>query len=66
MFRPEPWDLVLILLIAIVLFGGNRIPETARAIGKAIREFRSAVTEKNPTAPESKSKEPDEVQPHHG
>jgi sec-independent protein translocase protein TatA len=65
MFRPEPWDLVLILLIAIVLFGGNRIPETVRAIGKAIREFRSAVTEKNNTA-ESKSKDPDEVQSRHG
>ncbi len=46
MFRPEPLDLVLIALVAILLFGANRLPETARAIGKAIREFKDALTSK--------------------
>jgi sec-independent protein translocase protein TatA len=44
MFRPEPLDLVVILLVAMLLFGANRLPESARAIGQAIREFRHAVT----------------------
>jgi sec-independent protein translocase protein TatA len=43
MFRPEPLDLVLILLVALLLFGANRLPETARSIGKAIREFRAGI-----------------------
>lgn len=46
MFRPEPLDLVLILLAAALLFGGSRLPETARAVGKAIHEFRQAVSAK--------------------
>lgn len=50
MFRPEPFDIVIIMLVALLLFGANRLPETARAIGKAMREFRDAVTGKeNPT-----------------
>jgi sec-independent protein translocase protein TatA len=47
MFRPEPLDLVLIALIAILLFGANRLPETARAIGKAIREFKNGLAGKD-------------------
>ncbi len=46
MLRPEPLDLVIILIVAMLLFGANRLPESARAIGKAIREFRAAVADK--------------------
>ncbi len=53
MFRPEPLDLVIILVVAFLLFGANRLPETARALGKGIREFRDAVSGKE----ESKSTE---------
>ena len=42
--RPEPLDIVIIALVAMLLFGANRLPESARSIGKAIREFRAAVT----------------------
>ncbi|MCL4396420.1 MAG: twin-arginine translocase TatA/TatE family subunit [Chloroflexi bacterium] len=51
MFRPEPLDLVLIAIAAMLLFGANRLPESMRAIGKAIREFRRAVTEDEPADP---------------
>ncbi len=44
MLRPEPLDFVIIALVAMLLFGANRLPESARSIGKAIREFRAAVT----------------------
>ena len=33
---------VIIALIVIVLFGGKKIPELARGLGKGIREFKSA------------------------
>ncbi len=46
MFRPEPLDLIIIGLIAMLVFGANRLPESARSIGKAIREFKAAVTGK--------------------
>ncbi|CAG0945440.1 Sec-independent protein translocase protein TatAy [Anaerolineae bacterium] len=47
MFRPEPLDIIIIVLIALLVFGANRLPETARAIGQAMREFRNAVTGKD-------------------
>ena len=34
-------ELLIILLIVLVLFGGRKLPELARAVGKAVRIFRS-------------------------
>ena len=35
-------ELVVILIIVLVLFGGKKIPEVARGLGAGIREFRDA------------------------
>ncbi len=35
-------ELVLILLILMVIFGANRLPEIGRGIGKAIKNFKEA------------------------
>jgi sec-independent protein translocase protein TatA len=35
-------ELVLILLILMVIFGANRLPEIGRSIGKAIKNFKEA------------------------
>ncbi len=43
MFLPEPLDLVIIVIVAMLLFGSNRLPEAARSIGKMIREFKDAL-----------------------
>lgn len=51
MFRPEPLDIVIIVFVALLLFGANRLPETARAIGQSMREFRKALTEKEESTP---------------
>jgi len=47
MLRPEPLDIVLIVLVGLLLFGANRLPETARALGKGIREFKDALVGKD-------------------
>jgi sec-independent protein translocase protein TatA len=41
--RLGPWELVIILLIVLVIFGAGRLPEIGGAIGKAIRAFRRSV-----------------------
>ena len=45
MFGLGPWEIAIILLIVLVLFGAKRIPEVARGLGKGIREFKSATSE---------------------
>ena len=35
-------EIILILIVVLLLFGANRIPEIARSLGKATREFKKA------------------------
>ncbi len=37
-----PQHLILILLIVLLMFGGKKIPELMRGLGKGIREFKDA------------------------
>lgn len=45
MFGLGPQELVIILLIVLVLFGGKKLPEIMRGLGQGMREFRRATTE---------------------
>ena len=36
-------QIILLIVLALVLFGAKRLPEMGRAAGKAIREFKSAL-----------------------
>ncbi len=40
-----PFEIILIFLVILLVFGAKRIPEIARGLGKGIREFKSATTE---------------------
>lgn len=42
MGMPNSGELIILLLIIVVLFGGKKIPELARGLGKGIREFNEA------------------------
>jgi sec-independent protein translocase protein TatA len=46
----QPWHIVLFLLIALLLFGGKRLPEIGRSLGHGMREFKDAVTGNTPVA----------------
>ena len=43
----QPWHIVLILLIALLLFGGRRLPEIGRSLGSGMREFKDSLTGNN-------------------
>ncbi|UXX80482.1 twin-arginine translocase TatA/TatE family subunit [Reichenbachiella carrageenanivorans] len=42
---PGGWELVIIVLVIILLFGAKKIPELAKGLGKGIREFKDASKE---------------------
>jgi sec-independent protein translocase protein TatA len=39
---PGPWELILLLVIVLIIFGPGKLPDIGNAIGRGIREFRKA------------------------
>lgn len=53
-----PWELILILLVVLLVFGAKRLPEIGSSLGKGIREFKRSVSDiqgelQRPEAPEN-------------
>jgi sec-independent protein translocase protein TatA len=42
---PGPWELILLLVIVLIIFGPGKLPDIGNAVGKGIREFRKASNE---------------------
>lgn len=40
-----PWQIILIVLAILLLFGGKKIPELMRGLGSGIKEFKDASKE---------------------
>jgi sec-independent protein translocase protein TatA len=51
-----PWEIILLLLLALLLFGAKRLPEIGRSMGKGMREFKDSLSGK-----ESDDDEPAEL-----
>ena len=43
MFNVGPLELVVVLVIALIVLGPQRLPDVARSVGRGLREFRSAL-----------------------
>ncbi len=39
-----PWELILILIVALVVVGPGKLPEVAKSIGKGLNEFKRATS----------------------
>lgn len=48
----EPWHLVLVLVIILMLFGPGKLPSVGRGIGDAFRELKKATQDDDPAAKE--------------
>jgi len=42
MFNIGPMELILILTLALIIFGPKKLPEIGKTVGKSLREFRQA------------------------
>ncbi len=47
----SPTHIILLLLIALLLFGAKRLPEIGRSLGSGMREFKDSVTGSHPSEP---------------
>ena len=43
-----PWQIVLVIVVVILLFGGKKIPELMKGIGSGIKEFKNAAKDDQP------------------
>lgn len=44
MFNVSPLEIMVLLVIALVVLGPQRLPEMARSVGRGMREFRTALS----------------------
>lgn len=40
----QPWHIILIVVVALLLFGGKKLPDAARGLGRSLRIFKSEVS----------------------
>ena len=48
MFYPlvfGPWEIVLIVLVVVLIFGGKKIPELMKGVGKGVKSFKEGMNE---------------------
>ena len=51
MFDISPVQILIVLVIALLIFGPKRLPEMGKSIGRGIREFKGAILDEEPSRP---------------
>ncbi len=49
---PGPWQVILIVLVVLLLFGGRKIPELMKGLGQGMKEFKKATKDDKKGEPE--------------
>ncbi len=53
-----PWQLIIVIAVVLLLFGGKKIPELMKGVGQGIREFKDGMNgDANKTNPSDKKDE---------
>jgi sec-independent protein translocase protein TatA len=50
------WEWLVVLAIVVILFGGKKIPELAKGLGKGIKNFKQEMKEVEEVAPDAPKK----------
>ncbi len=59
----SPMDIGIVVLIALILFGGKKIPELMRGLGQGIREFKTGMREDFQTPAQTAQTQPPAAAP---
>jgi sec-independent protein translocase protein TatA len=51
------WEIVLIVLVVVLLFGGKKIPELMKGVGKGVKSFKEGMNEVEKEMKEEPKKE---------
>jgi sec-independent protein translocase protein TatA len=62
-FGESPWHILLLFLVLLLLFGGKKLPEVARGLGEAIKEFKKAQRDTHDDTPAAKGEPTPPAQP---
>jgi len=58
MFGLGPWELGIILVIVLIIFGAGKLPQIGEGIGKGIKNFKKGMSE----VEAEKKEEPDKIE----
>ncbi len=53
-FGISAWELLILLLVVLLVFGPKRLPEMGRSLGKGMREFKESLSGKDEDDDESR------------
>ena len=57
-----PWEILILLVVVLLVFGPKRLPEMGRSMGRGFREFKSSISGND--ADESRFEPPVELEEH--
>jgi sec-independent protein translocase protein TatA len=52
----SPWHIIIVLAVIVLFFGGSKIPELMKGVGKGMSEFKKGVEEGKATSEEESDK----------
>lgn len=52
-----PWQIVLIVLLIVIFFGGKKIPELMKGLGQGMKEFKKAAKDLDDDASNTKNEQ---------
>ena len=55
------WEIILIVLVILLIFGGKKIPELMKGLGKGVKSFKDGVNGKIDDEPKEDEVVPDET-----
>ena len=57
------WEVMILLIVLLLIFGAKRLPEMGRSLGKGMREFKDSITGSHDEQAELPARSADEPPP---